>query len=59
MQRSADSLVRRHELDAGELSDEFRVICDALAPLLSREPLATTAESRVAAWLDRLSQPKH
>lgn len=58
-QRSADSLVRRHELDAGELSDEFRAICDVLAPLLSREPLATTAESQVAAWLDRLSQPKH
>jgi hypothetical protein len=58
-QRSADSLVRRHELDPGELSDEFRAICDALAPLLSREPLTTTAESQVAAWLDRLSQPKH
>jgi hypothetical protein len=59
LQRSADSLVRRHELDASELSDEFRVICDVLAPLLSREPLATRAESHVAAWLDRLSQPKH
>lgn len=58
-QRSADALVRRHELDAGELSDEFRAICDVLAPLLSRVPLATTAESRVATWLDRLSQPKH
>jgi hypothetical protein len=58
-QRSADSLVRRNELDVSELSDEFRVICDVLAPLLSREPLATRAESQVAAWLDRLSQPKH
>jgi len=58
-QRSADLLVRRHELDASEVSDEFRAICDVLAPLLSREPLATRAESQVAAWLDRLSQPKH
>lgn len=58
-QRSADALVRRHDLDPGELSDEFRAICDVLAPLLSRAPLATTAESQVAAWLDRLSQPKH
>ena len=58
-QRSADVLVRRHDLDPSELSDEFRAICDALAPLLSREPLATAAESHVAAWLDRLSQPKH
>jgi hypothetical protein len=58
-QRSADALVRRYELDPGELSDEFRVICDVLAPLLSRAPLATSAESQVAAWLDRLSQPKH
>jgi hypothetical protein len=58
-QRSADSLVRRHELDPSELSDEFRVICDVLAPLLSRTELGTAAESHVAAWLDRLSQPKH
>lgn len=58
-QRSADSLVRHYGLDAGELSDEFRLICDALAPLLSRVSLATTAESQVAAWLDRLSHRKH
>lgn len=57
--RSADSLARRHELDVGEMSDEFRAICDVLAQLLSREQLATVAESHVAAWLDRLAQPKH
>jgi hypothetical protein len=57
-QRAANLIVRRHELDPSELSDEFRVICDVLAPLLSREQLSTAAESQVAAWLDRLAQPK-
>jgi hypothetical protein len=57
-QRVANLIVRRNELDPSELSDEFRVICDVLAPLLSREQLATAAESQVAAWLDRLTQPK-
>jgi len=57
--RMADSLVRRHELGVAELSDEFRAVCDVLAPLLSRAPLVTVAESQVAAWLDQLAQPKH
>jgi hypothetical protein len=57
-QRAANLIVRRHELDPTELSDEFRVICDVLAALLSREQLATAAESHTAAWLDRLAQPR-
>jgi hypothetical protein len=57
--RSADQLVRTHELEVAELADEFRAICDVLAELLSRSGLVTAAESQVAQWLDRRAQPKH
>ena len=54
-ERTAQRLVARFQPDAGELLDEFRSICDALAPLLSRPELTSAAEHNVAEWLDRVA----
>ena len=54
-ERFAQRLVARFAPDAGELLDEFRTICDALAPLLSSAELAAEAEHNVAEWLDRVA----
>ena len=52
-ERVAEASVTRFAPEASELLDEFRTICDALAPLLSRAELAHAAEHNVAEWLDR------
>jgi hypothetical protein len=54
-ERSAQQRLARFAPDPGELVDEFRVLCDALAPLLSRAELAPAAEHNVAEWLDRVA----
>lgn len=54
-ERFAQQLIARFAPDPGELLDEFRTICDALAPLLSRPQLAAEAEHNVAEWLDRVA----
>jgi hypothetical protein len=54
-ERFAQQLVARFAPDASELLDEFRTICDALAPLLSSAERAAEAEHNVAEWLDRVA----
>jgi len=52
-ERLAQQIVARFSPDPAELLEEFRLLCDALAPLLSRAELAHAAEHNVADWLDR------
>jgi hypothetical protein len=54
----AGRLVQQHALEAVELLEEFRAICDLLAEVLSSEQLKYVADSQVGAWLDSLGDPK-
>lgn len=53
-QRSARQRVETQRIEPNALVEEFRMVCDLLAELLTHGEHKPAAEARVAAWLDRL-----
>ncbi|MET0384757.1 MAG: hypothetical protein ABW321_02300 [Polyangiales bacterium] len=52
--RLAQQLIDRKHIEPSELLEEYRVICDVLAELLSSEVQKRVAEAHMAAWLSQL-----